>query len=205
MPTASRADIVSFTPNEVAILADVTPRTVRKAIEEGVLRAGIAQLPAFGRDRRQTLGAEAVVYLTTMREIDLPLPVETKRRIAERLRTRPSGKLTGQLPVRGALTLDLGRLAPKIREAAGRAARYRRDRDRWIVRDPEILGGIPVIKGTRISVYAVLGRIEGRDTLDDIAEENDDVPRKALEAAVVYARANPFRGRPGGRPWRKES
>ena len=202
---SDRAEAAKLTPNEVAILADVPPRTVRKAIEEGVLRARAARLPAFGKDRRQTLGAEAVVYLTTMREITLALPVETKRRIAERLRARRSGKRTGQLPIGGALTLDLSRLAPKIREAAGRAERYRRDRDRWIVRDPEILGGTPVIKGTRISVYSVLGRVEGRDTIAQIADENDDVPRAAFEAAVVYARANPFRGRPGGRPWHKRT
>lgn len=202
---AARADTIDLTPNEVAALAEVAPRTVRKAIEEGVLRPRVARLAAFGRERRQALGADAVVTMAALREIDMPLPVETKRRIAERLRERRPGKLTGQLPIRGALTLDLARLGPKIRQAAGRALRYRRDRDRWIVRDPEILGGTPVIRGTRISVYSVLGRVEGRETIDEIAEENYDVPRKAFEAAVVYARANPFRGRPGGRPWRTES
>lgn len=198
-------ETADLTPNEVAALADVAPRTVRKAIEEGVLRPRVARLAAFGRERRQALGADAVVTMAALREIDMPLPVETKRRIAERLRKHRPGKLTGQLPIRGVLTLDLARLGPKIRQAAGRALRYRRDRDRWIVRDPEILGGTPVIRGTRISVYSVLGRVEGRDTIDEIAEENYDVPREAFEAAVVYARANPFRGRPGGRPWRMES
>jgi uncharacterized protein (DUF433 family) len=198
-------ETADLTPNEVAALAEVAPRTVRKAIEEGVLRPRVARLAAFGRERRQALDADAVVYMAALREIGMPLPVETKRRIAERLRKRPPGRFAGQLPIRGVLTLDLARLGPKIRQAAVRALRYRRDRDRWIVRDPGILGGTPVIKGTRISVYSVLGRVEGHDTIDEIAEENYDVPRQAFEAAVVYARANPFRGRPGGRPWRKES
>jgi uncharacterized protein (DUF433 family) len=183
----------------------VARRTVRKAIEEGVLRPRVARLPALGRERRQALGADAVVYMTTMREIDIPLPVETKRRIAERLRQRRPGKLTGQLPIRGVLTLDLARLGPKIRQAAGRALRYRRDRDRWIVRDPEILGGTPVIKGTRMTVYSVLGRVTHGDTLGEIAEENYDIPMEALEAALTYARAVPMRGRPGGKPWLQSS
>jgi hypothetical protein len=191
MPPA-RADAVDLTPNEVAALAEVPPRTARKAIEEGVLRPRVARLPAFGRERRQALGADAVVTMAALREIDMPLPVETKRRIAERatgatatagssatrkfsaaprssgehgslcipcsagwkgakrsmrsrrkittcpakhsrppsstlaptrLRERRPGKLTGQLPIRGALTLDLARLGPKIRQAAGRALR----------------------------------------------------------------------------------
>jgi uncharacterized protein (DUF433 family) len=200
MPPTS-PETADLTPNEVAALAEVAPRTVRKAIEEGVLRPRVARLPAVGRERRQALGADAVIYLAALREIDLPLPVETKRRIAERLRRRRSGKLTGQIPIRGVLTLDLARLGPKIRQAAGRALRYRRDRDRWIERNPHIKGGTAVIKGTRITVYSVLGRVEGGDTIAEIAEENYDVPREAFEAAVVYARANPMRGRPGGRPW----
>jgi uncharacterized protein (DUF433 family) len=107
----------------------------------------------------------------------------------------------GRLAIAGALTLDLGRLAGKLKDARARARRYRRDRDRWIERNPHIKGGTPVIRGTRITVYSVLGRVEGGDTIDEIAEENYDVPRQAFEAAVVYARANPMRGRTGGRPW----
>jgi uncharacterized protein (DUF433 family) len=198
---ASRTETAELTPNEVAILADVAPRSVRKAIEEGVLRTTATRIPALGPERRQSLSADAVIYMTTMREIDIPLPLETKREIAARLRARLPGRLGGHLAVRGPLSVDLGRLGAKLAEARARADRYRRDRDRWIERNPHIKGGTAVIKGTRITVYSVLGRVEGGDTIDEIAEENYDVPREAFEAAVVYARANPMRGRPGGRPW----
>lgn len=70
-----------------------------------------------------------------------------------------------------------------------------------IERNPEILGGTPVIKGTRLNVYAVAARLEGGDTVDELLAEYPYVTREKLEAARLYAKANPLRGRPGGRPW----
>ena len=65
----------------------------------------------------------------------------------------------------------------------------------------EFKGGTPVIRGTRMTVYSVLGRIEHGDTIDAILAENPDLTRDALEAAVIYARTHPLVGRPSGRPW----
>ena len=79
---------------------------------------------------------------------------------------------------------------------------YARARARWIELNPKIMGGTPVIKGTRVSVYSVLGRLEHGDSIEDVLEDNPDLPREAIEAALAYARANPFVGRPGGKPWR---
>jgi hypothetical protein len=39
-----------------------------------------------------------------------------------------------------------------------------------------------------MTVYAVLGRIEHGETLDDLIADNPDIPREAFEAALVYAR-----------------
>ena len=82
------------------------------------------------------------------------------------------------------------------------AERYRRDRDRYIASNPGILGGTPVIAGTRVTVHSVLGRLQDGETVDDILEDYPDVPRQAIAAAELYARSHPLRGRPSGRPWR---
>ncbi len=55
----------------------------------------------------------------------------------------------------------------------------------------DILGGEPVIKGTRITCRSVLGRIEDGDTIDDLCAEYDSIPRAAFEAAIRYARTHP--------------
>jgi uncharacterized protein (DUF433 family) len=62
-------------------------------------------------------------------------------------------------------------------------------RDRFIIEDADIQGGTPVISGTRMTVYSVLGRIEHGDTIEDILADNPDIAREAIEAAVAYARA----------------
>ena len=81
------------------------------------------------------------------------------------------------------------------------AERYREARDLYITTDADILGGTPVIAGTRIAVYAVLGRLQDGDTVDDLIDEYPEVPREAFEAAELYARTRPLRGHPSGRPW----
>ena len=45
------------------------------------------------------------------------------------------------------------------------AERYKNVRDRHIASDPDILGGTLVITGTRITVYAVLGRLQDGDSV----------------------------------------
>jgi len=65
----------------------------------------------------------------------------------------------------------------------------------WIVRIEAIDGGAHVIRGTRITVYAVLERVDHGETLDELVKENPDIPRAAFEAAVAFARAHPHEHR----------
>ncbi|HEX7857796.1 MAG TPA: DUF433 domain-containing protein [Sphingobium sp.] len=65
----------------------------------------------------------------------------------------------------------------------------------------DILGGTPVIKGTRLSVYALLGRIDGGESIDAIIEDYPHLDREVVGTAVLYARDNPLVGHPGGKPW----
>jgi uncharacterized protein (DUF433 family) len=62
------------------------------------------------------------------------------------------------------------------------------------------MGGTPVIRGTRMTVYSVLGRIEHGDGVDDVLADNPDLTRE-VEAAIIYARTHPLMGGPSGRPW----
>jgi uncharacterized protein (DUF433 family) len=57
-----------------------------------------------------------------------------------------------------------------------------------IITDPEILGGKPVIEGTRISVELILTRLgEGR-SVTDILIEYPHLNRDQITAAIDYAR-----------------
>jgi uncharacterized protein (DUF433 family) len=50
-----------------------------------------------------------------------------------------------------------------------------------IVKDPDLLGGTPVFRGTRVPFQALLDYLEGGQTLDEFL---DDFPTVTREAAV---------------------
>lgn len=57
-----------------------------------------------------------------------------------------------------------------------------------IVCNPAILGGKPVIRGTRSSVEFVLELIHSGMSFDDILKEYPHLKRRDLEAALAFAR-----------------
>ena len=83
-----------------------------------------------------------------------------------------------------------------VEHARQRAERYAQLRDRWIVRDPEIKGGDPVIKGSRVSVHTLAEQIASGESDEVLEDDLPHIPAEAREIAVLYARAYPRRGRP---------
>lgn len=61
--------------------------------------------------------------------------------------------------------------------------------------DPNIRGGMPVIVGTRIGAYEVADVVE-RAGFDEALEIYPSLDREKVDAAVLYAKANPRTGRP---------
>jgi uncharacterized protein (DUF433 family) len=57
-----------------------------------------------------------------------------------------------------------------------------------IVKDPEILGGIPVFRGTRVPFKNLLDYLEGGHTLNEFLTEFPSVPREAAIAALEHAK-----------------
>jgi uncharacterized protein (DUF433 family) len=56
--------------------------------------------------------------------------------------------------------------------------------------NPDIMGGTPVIRGTRVPVYTVLRFIERGRSIEQILDELPYLSREGIEAAVTYARAH---------------
>lgn len=187
-----------LTLREAAELAGVTKTTVEKAVEAQVIRPLTRPARLRGGSTRY-VPLRAVAYFAALKQANLvDLPVRLKKALWRGLVRLESRELAPVEFSPGAV-LHLDELANEPFEAA---VRYRASRDAHIVFDPAILGGTPVIRGTRITVYSVLGRLQDGDSVDDLATDNPDVPREAFEAAAIFARAHPLRGRPSGRPWR---
>ena len=57
-----------------------------------------------------------------------------------------------------------------------------------ILRDPDILGGIPVFVGTRVPVQSLFDHLEAGDTLDGFLRQFPSVKRDQAIAALDLAR-----------------
>jgi uncharacterized protein (DUF433 family) len=57
-----------------------------------------------------------------------------------------------------------------------------------IVKDPEILSGMPVFRGTRVPFKNLLDYLEGGHTLDEFLDQFPSVTRKAAVAALERAK-----------------
>jgi uncharacterized protein (DUF433 family) len=57
-----------------------------------------------------------------------------------------------------------------------------------IVKNPAILSGEPVFRGTRVPFKALTDYLEGGETLDEFLEQYPSVTREAAVAAIEEAR-----------------
>jgi uncharacterized protein (DUF433 family) len=184
-----------YTPQEAAALAGANLGAVQKAI---TTRA----IDVRRKGGRRLLG-EAGVYtlaIATSAPASWKIPLRDIRAVVVRLlhnpmlQAIPHGKM-------GAYIIDPTSV---VRDVNARLALYERAQADLIERNPEILGGTPVVKGTRLNVYAIAGRLNEGETIDEMLQEYPYLTRDHIEAAQLYAKANPLRGRPGGRPWEKK-
>jgi uncharacterized protein (DUF433 family) len=173
-----------ITRREAAELSGITETTVKKAVDQRVV-------PTRKRGSQSCIEVEDVPVLamlgllTTMR-----LTPKHKRALREWLRA--SGA-PAELELTPALVV---RRVDEVEQARLRAERYARLRDLWIVRDPEIKHGEPIIRGSRVSVHTLADRIAHGESASVLDEDFPHIPAEAREVAVQYARANPRRGRP---------
>ncbi|MBM4029664.1 MAG: DUF433 domain-containing protein [Planctomycetes bacterium] len=59
----------------------------------------------------------------------------------------------------------------------------------WIVADPNICGGKPTIKGTRIMVRNILGMMAGGYTVERVLSAYPELTPEMVQAALEYAAA----------------
>ncbi len=168
----------SFTPSEAAVVSGLPVRAVQKAIDEGLLARG-------RKNRRRTLTEPDLFYLVTIKGFD-PRLVKLTGKAKDELRRSilaswESGKVGSRSVSLGGLVVDFSAVATQVRTSLSKLERARR----MVIRDPEIRGGEPVIRGKILSGYPTLKR------------EN-------LELARLYAMAYPRRGRPPKHPWHED-
>ncbi len=188
------ASLEALTPTEAAVVSSVAVRDVNRVIDEKILPEGLYKV---GRDRSRRFSADACAFISfyfmSANQLTSEERMRTIAAASKHLREEPSSKLEKEWIIRqGFLSIDL---APFLRSARQRLARLSAARA-LVVEDPDILGGTPVIKGTRVPVYDVAASVAAKLPAERILAAYPGLTAEALEMAAFYAEANPQRGRP---------
>lgn len=62
--------------------------------------------------------------------------------------------------------------------------------DQRIIRDPQLCGGEPVFKGTRVTLRTVLASLAAGDTLEEILADFPSLLPADIQAAIAFAAAS---------------
>lgn len=188
----------TFTPSEAAVASGVTLKIVHREIDQGPLKAARKQ----SRSRR-SLQEDDLFYLAVAKRLDtrlVQLTAEGKEKLHQAIiaSRRRSPTRRREFPLfGGGLTLDMKSVLDEVRSKLALLERARK----MAVEDPEIRGGEPCIRGTRIGVYEVAGMLERGATEEELLAGYPSLHREHLELARIYALAYPRRGRPPRHPW----
>jgi uncharacterized protein (DUF433 family) len=68
--------------------------------------------------------------------------------------------------------------------------------ENMVVEDPEILGGTPVIRGTRVPVHFIAATVEAGTPMERILKSYPSLTESQVKLSAVYGKAVPLRGRP---------
>jgi uncharacterized protein (DUF433 family) len=189
MPS-STPDVVSAT--EVAAVAGVTVRDVHRIIDEEILPS--AFLRADGRREVLTAGLPLITfYFWSAPRLTADERLRTIATAGERLiAIEPKAWSGAWVFKHDYLTVDFKPFLLRARRGLDQLAAARR----MVVRSPEILGGTPVVRGTRVPVYDVAASVaKGLDPAR-ISAAYPGLTAKQIELCALYAKANPPRGRP---------
>lgn len=196
---AMSAEPELLTTPEAAVVAGVDVRDVNRLIDEHILPedlytnedsrrvwAWACALIRFYYDAAPSLTAQERKYAidTLCSEVNAKAAVRLIKTWRDK---RPRWKVEHRF-----LTLNFDRFITDTLAEHDKLTRARAA----VTEDPEILGGTPVIKGTRVPVYDVAASAAAGVPLPQLQEAYPSLTRELIESAILYAKATPPRGRP---------
>lgn len=197
----------AVTPVEAAWLTELSPKAINATIDRGELKA--IRRRGATKKRARNLGPADVLYLMLRKDLGSVLSATAKRELYQRLieagfevlsdrNSSTAGQCDAEIKLAG------GVIRIEMKNACSRLAiRWRalRNAAQFVVSDPNIRGGEPVIRRTRVPVYMIADLVkQGADTRE-ILEDYPALDAPMVEAALAYAQTHPKRGRPSKAPW----
>lgn len=196
MPTSTARTRTNsgLSPREAAFATGLSEKTINQAIDRAEVGA-----PGHARSGgERLLGFSDLLYLRLRGDVGRLLSAEGKRRLRQQLahvvreRQRPAAVSIGMVDVQ---------VEPEMRALEEKVTRIEEART-FVVTDPEVRAGEPVVRGTRIPVHALADLASQGADHEELLEDYPVLTRESLDAALLYARMYPRRGRPRRAPWK---
>ena len=172
-----------MTANEAASVTGVPLRQVHRIIDAGLMGGAVKR-----RDNARLLAPKALVGLKLAHETADVLTLRSRRAVVA-----TSIRLPRQSMIRTDLVvIDARPAARAVRSGLSQLIKARGN----VSSAPDVLGGTPVFKGTRIPVHDVADMLANGDRPAAIMKAFPQLDEDKIRLAAIYALAYPARGRP---------
>ena len=183
--------------NEAAIATGVSARKINRLIDDAVLPKSVCTKVGTRRALRAfavpmvSFGASDGAKLSKRMRLEAMRIIEKfAKENWPRLRNEPEHARFLRFES-GCVMISLGEAVSVAMTGLNKLS----DALHRIVKDSKVRGGLPVIRGTRISVYEIADALAS-DGLEIALEDFPALSREDVEAATLYATAHPRTGRP---------
>jgi len=196
-----------FSVNEAAAIAEVSPDLIRTALEKKAVTPSHRQ--RVGKAVRHQFSVGDVLFVKLLVEFPFPLSRKDKQSLAQILahgdKKAAQWSLEGNDLVYRSGEMQMSIECKSLRQTVAKnLAAYRWGRRR-VVSSPDVLGGEPVFRGTRIPLQHVASLFRKRVPEAEIAEDFPSLNSRDLAYARLVARFGERPGRPKKRlMFRKE-
>lgn len=184
------ARIENLTTSEAAIASGVTVAKINRMIDKQILPKKL-----YKTSQNRTVRKDACLWIAFYFETEEVLTAAARVK-AMRNALAHNHSWTELRQCRFEESRSVQVLLSSIWEDVDRRLSQLRNAQEMVVEDPEILGGTPVIRGTRIPVHDVAALIDAGTPREELTEIYPRLKPSQLELASIYAKANPQRGRP---------
>jgi uncharacterized protein (DUF433 family) len=184
----SRLVDATLTLPEASFVTGLSVKAIDREIDAHVLKPRAEPDPDHRR-LRSIAGPDAV-YLLLVRDLHNELSPRLRRQVCKAVwdaieEDRAYARLAWlMLPVREA-----------GREVLGKIETLERAKHDLVESRPEVMGGEPVVKGTRVPARMVAELVRQGASKDELRDDFDLTPEQ-VDAAVLFDRVTPKRGRP---------
>ena len=180
----------TLTANEAACVTGVPLRQVHRIIDTGVLGGAAAR-----REGTRLVHCDGLVSLKLVHETTAIFTLHGRRRLVRYLLDHPGAETACVDDV----SVDVRGMQEEVRRGLSRLAWARET----IAACDTVLSGTPCVKGTRIPACDIAEMLANGDGIGAIRDAWPVLTVEQIEAAALYTRAYPRRGRPRTPPaWR---